>query len=302
MTVSVVTPLRGTSEDFVIEATRAMDNVLSLDAGGLVSEWEVVIDGDTRDLSTVFDLVRASNRRRVQIIRLSDAHGISGAKNVGVKYSESEYISWFDADDSLDPQVYLEYLHLAVDSLGRDKDCVSVFSSHWDCASDLRPIALRNSSAIFRLHQQLAHTPTDPALFIDVTYHAQVLRRQDFLDIGGFLGPPDIGEDVRLTHRLMRLTPASYLSYSDLVPYFYRRNPAGITRGRKAELRKISTSDFRSMQKASGVLDHESTTHQPASIILDGQDLRLSPPAEVLPEYNTYLPELTFDLKWLNKE
>jgi glycosyltransferase involved in cell wall biosynthesis len=299
MRVSVVTPLWRTNEDFVAEAVRAMDTVLSMDTDRRIGAWRIVIDGGRCDYSRALDQLRPSNRSRVSVLRLNLHAGISKAKNIAVQNCNTDYISWFDGDDSLDPQTYLAYLDFAINALERDSHCVSVFSSHWDCDSDLRHIALRDSSTIFSLHKKLAHTSSDPTLYVDIAYHSQVLRRIDFVRVNGFSDATDIGEDVRLTHRLLNLSSQSFLGYSTLAPYLYRRNPNGITKGRKQELRNISTSDFQSIQAINGVVDYVTTTYHPAALRFDGTGIYVEATSLDRPEYNLYLPNSSFNLKWL---
>lgn len=80
--------------------SRAINSVLAQSYHNV--EVVVVNDGSTDGTADIVDAIRD---RRVTLVNLPKSHGVSNARNLGLKKAKQEYVMFLDADDYLDPNI-----------------------------------------------------------------------------------------------------------------------------------------------------------------------------------------------------
>ena len=78
-------------------------------------ELLLIDDGSTDDSGRICDELAASDGR-VKVFH-TENHGVSAARNVGLRNAEGKYISFIDADDHVD-KAFLEMLHASIENQG----------------------------------------------------------------------------------------------------------------------------------------------------------------------------------------
>lgn len=98
----------------------------------------LVLDDLSSDNSAEIADRLAANDSRIRVLRMSERHGVSRIRNVGVKESKGEYIANLDADDVMFPN----RLSLQVAYLDSHPDCVALGARALVVDADGRPQSL----------------------------------------------------------------------------------------------------------------------------------------------------------------
>lgn len=290
-TTTIITPIYGTSLAYFEECAASVASACRCDAGGLLDEWVVVSDGDTRDLEAVLAELTCGLDLRCTFLDLGRRAGLSEARNEGVNVSSSTYITWLDADDVLIPEGFVSFLSLATRILEGSYDALMVISDNVESDAALSPMFVRRKDWVVEAHRARRGARGDPLLCIDFVYQAQLIRRTDFDAVGGY-SADRIGEDVDLVLRLFEANPDRCIYHVPEIAYNYRANPEGIVATRRAELRAQNALDYSRVQRLFWD-QHSDCTHTVTWICPDCEEPHLVPvdQGRSQPFFNCFVPE-----------
>lgn len=208
--VSVIIPSYNCAE-FVL---RAVESVLMQ----TLRDYEVIVvdDGSSDNTREVLSYL---SRTQIRYIR-QENRGLPGARNAGARASDSEYLAFLDADDTLASNA-LELMMAALDTSG----------ASW-CLIDI--VKVKNA---FREIQRTALPAGDPFLGIlkeDFIRRGMFFRRKELSEIGMYDEGMRFREDWDVNIRMFEShKPFIYL---DKPLYFYTWRDGSITTGKRAEM------------------------------------------------------------------
>lgn len=149
--------------------------------------------------------------------------GLCYARNDGAKMATGEYVLFLDSDDVLDPTIVEKCAERFA------QDIVLVYTNHVMVSEDRKLIIHeRDKRAYQRLLTQFKGTVFDPLLHCTFIFHAQVIRRHEFLKLGGLRTDLGYGDEVDMHLRLSELSPAVNFALVPETLYCYRDNPYSI--------------------------------------------------------------------------
>jgi len=244
--LSVITPILGTPLRYLRECVASMSRAFACSPPGLFDRWTIVIDGDHRPIEhTVRAAMPADldGQLLLRFVRLPKTLGLSAARNAGVRAATGDFVTWLDADDTVEVPAFIEFATMALDVLASDPITLMVISDNADCDSELRTDFVRQKAAFVEAHQRYRHTARDPIYAVDFVYQAQIIRRADFLLVGGFR-EGYIGEDVEFLLRLCATFPVRVIDHVPIVAYRYRKNVNGIVHTQRSILRRQNVTDY----------------------------------------------------------
>lgn len=215
----------------------------ALDSRGVLAEWIVVSDGDARDLRSVYERLTQDLTISCIFLELPTHVGLSLARNEGVGASSAELLTWLDADDVVLPEEFIAFIEEASNIMTAQDDVLVAVSDSFDSDQKLLPLFTRRKGWLVDLHRRYPGTMRDPLLWVDFVYQSQLIRREDFVEVGGF-SPGQIGEDVDFILKLYEHFPTRRVVSLPHVAYNYRGNVAGIVSTRRSELRMQNVRDY----------------------------------------------------------
>ncbi len=187
---------------------RAIDSVLAQTV--LPGEVIVVDDGSTDDTAAV----AASYGEPVRLIRQPN-RGVSAARNTGVEQARGEWIAFLDADD----YYYPRRLELTAELIGKHSE-VDFVTADFDYINE-EGSPMRRSMSSTALGRRLLERAGEGFVlmgrehfgdFIEDHFgdtHTLTMRRETFMELGGYCGEFAVCEDV---HLLVRLCSVSRLA------------------------------------------------------------------------------------------
>ncbi|WP_295071856.1 glycosyltransferase family 2 protein [uncultured Fibrobacter sp.] len=104
--VSVITPVYKTPLNYFKECLNSLYNQTMLDA-----EFIIVFDGANEDLKSICEIYKKKDCRFK--IFIQPHLGVSATRNFGIKQAKGEYITFVDADDSIEKNCCLETYNFA---------------------------------------------------------------------------------------------------------------------------------------------------------------------------------------------
>lgn len=163
--------------------TRCVDSVRAQ----VYTNWELIVvdDGSTDDTERT---VKMYSDSRIRYIRQGNA-GAATARNKGALAAQGEYIIFLDSDDTVE----INWLRELASVLNSDMAMVSCGFKKFDSSSSL--IASTTALTGHELQRQYG-------IFLAGTY---LLKRQVFLEIGGFDETLKSGHHTELSIRLIQL-------------------------------------------------------------------------------------------------
>jgi glycosyltransferase involved in cell wall biosynthesis len=209
--VSVVIP----SYDCAAFVGRAVQSVLAQ----TMPDYEViVVDDGSRD-NTREVLEPYFDDPRFRYVR-QENRGLPGARNTGVRASDSEYLAFLDADDALAPAA-LERMEAALDGSAAGWCLIDILKVG-DRLREVRPTVIPDGD----LHLE--------SLREDFIRRAMFFRRTAFIDIGMYDEDMRYREDWDLNIRMLeRRAPFAYVGEP---LYLYTWREGSITTGNHAKL------------------------------------------------------------------
>ena len=193
----------------------AFESLFSLE--NLPLEIVVVNDGSTDDTQNVIDRFekKAVNLKWVSFksITISNS-GRAEALNEGIKLSRGEYLSFLDADDSIDSSNFKKNLECA-----RDADTEMAIGPFKIVGEGSKISIIRKLSKGMTAEQiirKIAYSPISP-----VHLNAILIKKSLFLHSGGFDASNKKAEDKDLLIRLLR--QARSITICDSFHYIYKK-------------------------------------------------------------------------------
>lgn len=181
------------------------------------SDWKLIVvdDGSLDRTGSICDIYRDDPRVRI----VHNTHsGLSVSRNLGLSLSDTEWVMFVDADDTLSTTAIMDLLNAA-----EDADVV--------IGDYCRDISNMNSEEPYHL-RRISSADAISQLFYDIhsrrrfgTAWGKIIKR-DLVEAHPF---PEgkLWEDVPVLYRIYH--DASRISVIDDIVYYYRRNPSGIT-------------------------------------------------------------------------
>ncbi len=200
MLVSVVVPTFNRAHTL----KRALDSVVSQTD----KNWEMIVidDGSTDDTQQVLESWRKSHSNfRIQIVQRENS-GVSAARNQGVRLANGEWIAFLDSDDEWLPQ-----------RLERQRTLTAKFV--WIHSEE---IWIRNGR---RVNAMKKHQKSGGRIFnrcVDlccVSPSAVLLKKEEFLKLGGFRENFPVCEDYDLWLKFAAQFDAGYISEPLIIKY-----------------------------------------------------------------------------------
>lgn len=122
---SIVLPTYGV-ESYIAQALTCLQNQT-------YSDFEVlVVDDASPDQSVAIAQRFADQDARIRIIHHADNQGLSAARNSGISYAKGRYITFFDPDDTYEPQL----LEKVAESLDRQRAQIILFGHTEDTCNE----------------------------------------------------------------------------------------------------------------------------------------------------------------------
>jgi len=202
-----------------------------------LENWELlIVDNGIPDVHRVERLISDDPRMRMITIEASATAGV--ARNVGVSRTSADLITFLDDDDVWSPDRLARHL----ESHREHPTSPATFSGYWHMDAHGRRFGRdwrsRNATSSEMLRGKV-ETPLGPTL---------VIRRPDFLAIGGFSSEIPILVDFELA---LRLALRGDLVYLDELLVGYRRHSNNMTSTApaNAELRRRAMEDMVDRQR-----------------------------------------------------
>ncbi len=294
--LAIITPIRDTPKKYLfdcINSIAALSEHLSI-----VVEWILVIDGDERPIEDWVYAATSKMNLNYKILRTTEHIGLGAARNMAVESTNASYLTWLDADDLYNTQEAVLFFERGFPLLQCQNDICLIYSdnSETDCNLSLKHI--RNKSFFNNLHNKYRGSHIDPIFYVDFIYQAQIIRRDVFLQIGGFTAD-GIGEDVELVLKLATQYPDKIFYHLPYIAYIYRQNLNGIVNTRYTELRSINSKDYFEYSTKVGVYEAGEVTFEVLYLNTSKNILSRDNINDVF--FNTFLPNDIDNLFYISK-
>jgi len=191
----------------------------------------VVVDDGSRD-NTCEVLEPYFADRRFRYLRQQN-RGLPGARNAGVRASDSEYLAFLDADDALAPDA-LERMAAALDESAASWCLIDILKVG-DRLHEVRPTVIPDGD----LHLEILRE--------DFIRRAMFFRRSAFVEVGMYDEDMHNREDWDINIRMFeRRAPFVYVAQP---LYLYRWRGGSITTGNQAKLLRYAEKILRKHHK-----------------------------------------------------
>lgn len=153
--------------------------------------WELVCVDDGSDITTTEILKNYSNLdNRIRVISLENNKGIAAATNIGIRAATSEYVTFIDQDDYLEPEATLRI----IDATREKADLI--YSDEIVTSDNINDIRFFSCRPTFSYDYYLSHP-----YFV----HFVCVRRETALDVGGLNESIAISADVDFILRILEV-------------------------------------------------------------------------------------------------
>jgi glycosyltransferase involved in cell wall biosynthesis len=158
-------------------------------------------------------------------VTLEHENGVSAARNLALRQSESPYVLLLDSDDRLTTDCITTFWEFITGNRGHQFYFSDAEKHNGNFRTVLRSIKSAEYMKYYARYPFSIHNPLYHSIFVD---HAAVMLRDAILDIGGF--------DVRkpcaeLTDAILRLHVAGYsIGHVPTPLYMYRDAPHGLSK------------------------------------------------------------------------
>lgn len=237
--LSVIIPCFN-SASFLKEAVLSALNAMN----GILEGEVIIIDDGSTSSETEKILQELDGYEQVHIHQNSKNRGVAYTRNKGVKLSQGKWISFLDADDLWDTNS-VRVRWTAAQSLPNSGWLASDYALlGYDGQSSTKGFFLEQAlkhPLEFRL-VEIAYNSTQPVIFesafidgwsssVPAFTCTVMMRRETFLEIGGFDDSLRVAEDTHLWTRLS--FPSRPFIFIPKICAFYRQDTGGLTSGKR---------------------------------------------------------------------
>lgn len=293
--LAIITPIRDTPKNYLFDC---INSIVALSEHlSIVVEWVLVIDGDERPIEDWVCEATSKTNLNYKILRTTEHIGLGAARNMAVEKTDASYLTWLDADDLYNVKEAGLFFDKGLRLLHCQDDICLIYcdNAETDCTLTLKHI--RHKSVFNKLHNKYRSSYLDPIFYVDFIYQAQILRRDVFLQIGGFT-TDGIGEDVELVLKLATQYPDKIFYHLPYVAYIYRQNLNGIVNTRYTELRSNNSRDYLEYATKAGIYEASTVTFE--VLYLDTSKNILSRESANNLFFNTFLPNAIDNLFYIS--
>ena len=199
----------------------------------------IVVDDCSNDgsIEVVQNIIKTNSN--VQIVALEKNGGVSNARNIGVSYAKSEYITFLDSDDFYYDKYKLKNEMMLIkeqkEKYGKDVIAYSAIVRS-DISGAIFEIPTLNklwyvdgeAYSYFLSRRKMHTTPRD-----------YCVKKSEFLRAGGYSYPRNFYEDLDMIIRLSKLLPFKYTGGYGTA---YRCTPGGLSkRPREEHINEINS-------------------------------------------------------------
>ena len=219
--LSIVIPVFNTPLTYVAECLSSVVAQTSRD----ITELLVFDDGSSPEYKRRLKQLVGQIENEVSVL-FAETHenrGLCYARNDAIEMASGEYVLLLDSDDVLDPTIVEKCANTF------ESGPVFVYTNHAKVSADRRSmIHERDKRGYHRLMQEFDGTVFDPLLHATFIFHAQVMRRDAFLQLGGFRTDLLYGDEVDMHLRIGELSSGARFELVPETLYHYRDNPYSI--------------------------------------------------------------------------
>lgn len=182
---------------------------------------ELVIgdDGSQIAIEDYLDLLISDlnnpNNVKVKIIRNSNNHGISSARNTAINNSLGKWLVWLDSDDSLQDD--------CIKNLMDESDLFDLVIGECIVYDD-NTISRRKPKSLFSLAKEYYGTEKDPFLLNIISIQPQLILKSELMDIGAFNEHFHYAELTELFLRYISIKGLDKVNFIENAVYNYYRN------------------------------------------------------------------------------
>lgn len=190
-----------------------------------VVELVVFDDGSTLEYKRQLRklLSKINNEMPVVFGETEKNRGLCYARNEAVGMASAEYVLFLDSDDVLDPTIVEKCVKAFTD------EAALVYTNHVKVSADGKSVIHQRDKCVYqRLLRQFKGTVFDPLLHCTFIFHCQVIRRNEFLKLGGLRTDLGYGDEVDMHLRLSELSAGVNFALVSETLYYYRDNPYSI--------------------------------------------------------------------------
>ena len=219
--VSIIVPVYNTPFTYVREC---LSSVVAQTLRGVV-ELVVFDDGSTPEYKRQLKhlLNEVEHEMSVLFGKTEENRGLCHARNDAVRMASGEYVLFLDSDDVLDPTIVEKCVKAFTDEI------VLMYTNHIKVSVDGKSVIHQRDKRVYQgLLRQFKGTVFDPLLHCTFIFHCQVIRRSEFLKLGGLRTDLGYGDEVDMHLRLSELSPAINFALIPETLYYYRDNPDSI--------------------------------------------------------------------------
>ena len=203
----------------------------------------IVSDGDDRPIERWLHESIPARTVNYKLLKSKEHIGLGAARNLAVNATDAEYITWLDADDLYNTSEAVSFFLSGICILEHNDNVALVYSDNFETDQFLNQGYLRRKLFFNKLHIKYRCKNIDPIYYVDFIYQAQIVRKSDFIEIGGFV-ENKIGEDVELILKMATYFSRKIFHHLPYSAYIYRYNPEGIVSTKYRELRQINCKTY----------------------------------------------------------
>ena len=294
--LGIITPIMHTPKQYFIEcinSVKQLSNKLQIPV-----QWIIVADGDNRAIEQWLKENVGNGKTTYKLLKFKENIGLGAARNIAVETTDAEYITWLDADDLFNTDEAVSFFLSGIGLLTYREDIALVYSDNVETDQSLKPRHIRQKSFFHKLHLKYRSRKVDPIYYVDFIYQAQILRKSDFIKIGGF-DERNIGEDVELLLRIATHYPWKIFYHLPYFAYIYRHNPTGIVSTRYQELRQLNCKAYLTYARKAKIHQSEHVSFE-VLFFDDRKDVLNNEPRNYV-FFNTFLPDDSNDLFYIQR-
>ncbi|MFX0057845.1 MAG: glycosyltransferase family 2 protein [Candidatus Heimdallarchaeota archaeon] len=186
--------------------------------------WELIIVDDFSTDNSIEKITPFLTDDRIKLFRHNKNHGYSASLKTAIDNSKNEIIGILDSDDKLHEKA----LEIMVKSYKENPDCGFIYSTMWNCDSNLKNCILNKDI------QEII--PPKTSLFNIRISHFKTFTKKAYNKTTGFDPYQKRAVDKDIIYKLEEVTNFKFVNEP---LYFYRRHKSGISQDKNVHLAYI---------------------------------------------------------------